>query len=90
MSVAAAPAPSCWLCDAPDVIRAEGEDRLVCRRCIAAMTRIAADPYSVPASVRERLLARSLDVVDLVAGAWRWTTQWPGVGDARLMRGGAA
>jgi hypothetical protein len=85
-----APAPSCWLCQAPDVIRAEGEQRFVCRRCLASMARIADDPYSVPVTVRERLLARSLDVVDIVGGTWRWTSQWPSTGDARLMRGGAA
>jgi DNA-directed RNA polymerase subunit N (RpoN/RPB10) len=75
----------------PDVIRAEGEQRFVCRRCLASMARIADDPYSVPVTVRERLLAlarrgghrRRHLALDL-------PSSWPSTGDARLMRGGAA
>lgn len=90
MTAAAAPRPSCHLCGAPDVIQADGELRHVCPRCIASMGRIVTDPFSVPPTVRDRLLARSLDVVDLAGDAWRWTSMWPGAGDGRLIRGGLA
>ena len=82
--------PTCAHCGAPDPIRGDGGMTLVCARCIAAMGRIVVDPYSVPPTVRDRLLAASLDVADLVAGAWRWTSLWPPTGDGRLIRGGVA
>ena len=82
--------PECSICQAPDPIRGEGEDRLVCRRCVAALGRIAAVPFAFPETVRNRLLMRSLDVVALFDGSWTWTNQWPGRGDTRLVRGGQA
>ena len=69
----------CAHCGSPSAIRGEGEVRLTCRPCVASLGRVVAEPYSVSAVFRERLLARSLDVVDLVGPAWRWTGAWPGV-----------
>lgn len=82
--------PTCAHCDAPDVIRGDGGMTLVCPRCVAAMTRIADEPYSVPETVRERLLADALDVTGIDQGAWRWTSQWPSTGDLRTLRGVSA
>lgn len=79
----------CRICGAPDVIDMDG-DRLVCPRCVMAMGRLAADPYAHPATVREVLEARSLDVLHLARGAWQWTSLWPGTGDARLLSGRVA
>ena len=62
----------------------------VCPPCVASLGRVVGDPLSVPAAVRERLLARSLDVVGLVRGQWAWTASWPGTGDDQRMRGGSA
>lgn len=84
-SLAPVPPAACWLCSCPDVVRGDGP-RPVCPRCIAAMGRVVVEPFSVPESVRERLLSRSLDVVALVDGAWRWTASWPPVGDHGLIR----
>lgn len=77
---------TCRLCGAPDVIDMDG-DRLVCRPCVMAAGRVAADPYSQSATVRAVLEARSLDVLHLADGAWQWTSQWPAAGDARLRNG---
>jgi len=82
--------PTCVRCGAPDPIRGDGEQTLVCARCVMAMGRIAAEPFTVPETVRDRLLARSLDVVHLAGEAWRWTSAWPDTGDDRLYHGGAA
>lgn len=73
------PVPVCAHCLAPDPIRGDGEMSFVCPRCLLALGRIAAEPFTVPRTVRERLLARSEDVLDLVGGEWRWTEWWPGV-----------
>lgn len=83
-SLAPVPPAVCGICGSPDPIRGEGALR--CPPCIAAMGRIAAEPFSVPESVRERLLSRSLDVVALVDASWRWTASWPPVGDHGLIR----
>ena len=82
--------PVCSHCGAPDPIRGDGGMALVCRRCLVALVRIVEEPYSVPETVRERLLDRALDVVGIRDGRWRWTALWPGVGDPRLIRGGVA
>lgn len=83
------PGPLCDVCGAPDPIEGEGP-ALRCPRCIRAMGRVVVEPYSVPLTVRQRLLERSLDVVALSDGAWRWTAAWPDAGDGTLMRGGRA
>lgn len=81
------PTPMCRHCGAPDVIRDDGGMTLVCPRCVAALTRIAGDPLSASMVVVARMLVTSLDVLDLVSGAWRWTAQWPTTGDLRTLRG---
>lgn len=63
---------------------------LACARCIRALGRIAAEPFSVPDTVRERLLDTSLDVVGIRGGAWVWASSWPGTGDLRTLRGVSA
>lgn len=84
------PFPVCAHCGAPDVIRGDGAMTLVCERCLRALGRIAGDPFSVNDRHRERLLASSLDVLDLMLGDWRWTSTWPGARDGSLVRGGRA
>lgn len=82
--------PACAHCGAPDVIRADGAMTLVCPRCVRSLTRIADEPFSVPETVRERLLADALDVVGIELGDWRWTSTWPRTGDLRTLRGVSA
>lgn len=93
--------PRCAHCAAPDVIRDDGGMALVCRRCIAALGRIAADPASAHPDVLARLQERSLDVVHLdtrievdaadpwatptVSPVWHWTASW--ASDDRLITG---
>lgn len=75
-----APVPTCQHCGAPDVLRGDGGMALVCPRCLLALGRIAAEPYAYPVPVRERMQARSADVLDLMGGRWVWTgAGWPGV-----------
>lgn len=81
------PTPACSHCGAPDPIRGDGGMALVCPRCVASLGRIAAEPFSVPETVRAGLLARSLDVVAVDGAAWAWTASWPAKGDDRLVRG---
>lgn len=82
--------PVCAHCGAPDVVRGDGQMTFTCARCVAALGRIAAEPFSVPDTVRERLLADALDVVGIRDGAWLWTSQWPATGDLRTLRGVSA
>jgi hypothetical protein len=67
----------CGLCGSPDAITGDGAPR--CAPCVAALTRIAADPRSTDPRVLRRLEDRSLDVVRLTGGRWVWTALWPGV-----------
>jgi hypothetical protein len=84
------PMVRCAHCGAPDPIRGDGEQRLVCSRCVAALARIADSPAAAHPSVVARLLTRSLDVVHVNGmRAWTWTASWPGTGDHTLVRRGA-
>lgn len=85
-----APTPVCAHCQAPDPVRGDGAMTLVCPRCLLALGRVADQPFSVPDTFRERLLASALDVVGIRDGRWAWTSQWPGTGDDRLISGRTA
>ena len=82
--------PTCAHCGAPDPIRGDGPMTLVCRRCVAALGRIAAEPFSVHPNVLREIAMASIDVVALAGERWLWTVLWPGVGDARLISGRVA
>ena len=95
-------AAACRHCQAPDIVRGDG-DRWTCPRCIAALGRVAGDPATAHPEVVARLQERSLDVVHLdtriaidptapwaaptVSPRWHWTSLWPPAGDGSLING---
>ena len=78
--------PVCKHCGSGPVIRGDGEQVLVCRRCVRTRATVAGDPLAFPATA-PMLASRSCDVVALVGARWVWTVTWPGAGDLRTIRG---
>jgi len=75
---------ACAHCGAPDVVRGDGGTTLVCPRCIRALGRVAADPWSAHVQVRERLRAEHGTAVALIGDRWDWIAPaWAGTGGAR-------
>lgn len=91
MTAVATAGGRCVHCGSCLFVIADGPAPVVCRSCLRKLGTVAANPYAIDPAGRQALLDRSLEVLDLRDGRWRWTSVgWPKTGDHALLKGGRA